>query len=147
MNWTKTTARWDEKHISFRIWCALYLRFDRIIYLISVYFCLFHCILILSIDNNIINEHNLCNNPSSGGPVYIFRADSRLAPSQWETLLQSSIVSHWLGTNLESALILQDSKQVHTLPADIPVTNSAKPSTGQWWRSSETYRWLNARLQ
>ena len=32
------------------------------------------------------------------------RVDSRLAPSQWETSLQSNTVSHWLGTNLESAL-------------------------------------------
>ena len=32
------------------------------------------------------------------------RTDSRLAPSQWEMLLQSNAVSHWLGTNLESAL-------------------------------------------
>ena len=32
------------------------------------------------------------------------RADCRLAPSQWETSLQSNAVSHWLGTNLESAL-------------------------------------------
>ena len=32
------------------------------------------------------------------------RADSRLAPNQWETSLQSNAVSHWLGTNLESAL-------------------------------------------
>ena len=32
------------------------------------------------------------------------RADSRLAPSQWETPLQSNGVSHWLGANLESAL-------------------------------------------
>ena len=32
------------------------------------------------------------------------RADSRLVPSQWETLLQSKAVSHWLGANLESAL-------------------------------------------
>ena len=31
-------------------------------------------------------------------------ADYRLAPSQWETSLQSNAVSHWLGTNLESAL-------------------------------------------
>ena len=31
------------------------------------------------------------------------RADSRLAPSQWETSLQSNVVSHWLGANLESA--------------------------------------------
>ena len=32
------------------------------------------------------------------------RADSRLAPNQWETSLQSNAVSHWLGANLESAL-------------------------------------------
>ena len=31
------------------------------------------------------------------------RADSMFAPSQWETPLQSNAVSHWLGTNLESA--------------------------------------------
>ena len=30
---------------------------------------------------------------------------SRLAPSQWETSLQSNSVCHWLGANLESALI------------------------------------------
>ena len=35
-----------------------------------------------------------------------FRADSRLAPSQWETSLQSNVISHWLCTNLESALKL-----------------------------------------
>ena len=28
---------------------------------------------------------------------YIFRAESKLAPSQWETSLQSNAVSHWLG--------------------------------------------------
>ena len=33
-----------------------------------------------------------------------FRADFRLAPSQWETSLQSNAVSHWLGANLETAL-------------------------------------------
>ena len=30
--------------------------------------------------------------------------DSWLAPSQWETSLQSNVVSHWLGADLESAL-------------------------------------------
>ena len=35
---------------------------------------------------------------------WYFRADSMLAPSQWETSLQSNAVSHWLGANLESAL-------------------------------------------
>ena len=33
-----------------------------------------------------------------------YRADSRLASNQWETSLQSNIVSNWLGANLESAL-------------------------------------------
>ena len=32
------------------------------------------------------------------------RADSRFAPSQWETSLQSKAVSHWLGASLDSAL-------------------------------------------
>ena len=32
------------------------------------------------------------------------RADSRFAHSQWKTSLQGNVVSHWLGTNLESAL-------------------------------------------
>ena len=31
--------------------------------------------------------------------------DSRFVPSQWKTLLQSNTLSHWLGTNLESALL------------------------------------------
>ena len=32
------------------------------------------------------------------------RADSRFAPSQWETSLQSNAASHWPGANLELAL-------------------------------------------
>ena len=35
---------------------------------------------------------------------YNCRADSRFAPSQWETSLQSNAISHCLGANLESAL-------------------------------------------
>ena len=33
----------------------------------------------------------------------IYRADSRFAPSQWETALPYNDVSHWLGSSLESA--------------------------------------------
>ena len=33
------------------------------------------------------------------------RADSRFAPSQWETALLCNDVSHWLGANLELALL------------------------------------------
>ena len=36
--------------------------------------------------------------------IYNYRADSKLAPSQWETSLRSNAVSRWLGTKLESAL-------------------------------------------
>ena len=41
-----------------------------------------------------MNEHNLPDH----------RADFRFVPSQWETSFQSNAVSHWLHTNLESAL-------------------------------------------
>ena len=34
--------------------------------------------------------------------LYNYKADSRLAPSQWETSLQSNAVSHWLSASLES---------------------------------------------
>ena len=37
--------------------------------------------------------------------------DSWLA--QWETLLQSNAISHWLGTNLESALAVCGVKFQH----------------------------------
>ena len=33
-----------------------------------------------------------------------YRADSRFVPSQWETPLLCNDVSHWLGTNIESAV-------------------------------------------
>ena len=36
--------------------------------------------------------------------TYVNRADSRLAPSQWEMSLQSNAISYWLGASLESAL-------------------------------------------
>ena len=44
------------------------------------------------------------DNTKSHGISRHGRADSRLASSQWEMLLQSNAISHWLGTNLESAL-------------------------------------------
>ena len=38
--------------------------------------------------------------------LHIYRADSRLAPSQWEMSLQSNAISHLRGANLESALYM-----------------------------------------
>ena len=42
-----------------------------------------------------------------------YRADSRFAPSQWETALFCNDVSHWLGTSLESALKWEGRIQTH----------------------------------
>ena len=44
---------------------------------------------------------------------FSIRADSRLAPSQWETSLQSNAVSHWLCAHLESALSIQAPQGFH----------------------------------
>ena len=45
--------------------------------------------------------------------VQSIRADSRLAPSQWETWLQINAVSHWLGASPESALSIIDRIMMH----------------------------------
>ena len=52
---------------------------------------LFHCVL-----------YSHAGNIDCNG---IYMADVRLVPSQWETALQSNAVSHWLGANVESALL------------------------------------------
>ena len=44
-----------------------------------------------------------------------FKTDSRFAPSQWETSLQSNAVSHWLGANLGSVLNLFPSSGIPAL--------------------------------
>ena len=36
----------------------------------------------------------------------LLKADSRLAPSQWEMMSQSNAISFWVGAKLESALLL-----------------------------------------
>ena len=47
-----------------------------------------------------------CNVERGCNCLLYYRADSRLAPSQWDTSLQSNAVSHWLGANLETVLVL-----------------------------------------
>ena len=59
------------------------------------------------------------------------RADSRLAPCQWETALQSNAVSHWLGANLESALI---SLSVSLQPDHVPIlSDQNRTSSLVYW--------------
>ena len=47
-------------------------------------------------------------------PYTVYRADSRFAPSQWETALLCNDVSQWLGASLESALSLYSSLLLYT---------------------------------
>ena len=59
-----------------------------------------------------LHENHLCH-----------RADSRFAPSQWETSLQSKAVSHWLGVNLESTLSYCPGVLVNTLRPRLSESN------------------------
>ena len=50
-------------------------------------------------------QHHAKVSPGASVADGVNRAGSRFAPSQWEMLLQSNAISHWLGANLESALV------------------------------------------
>ena len=52
------------------------------------------------VDMGYINLERCFENP----PDIICRTDSMLVLNQWNTLLQSNAVSHWLGANLASVL-------------------------------------------
>ena len=52
-----------------------------------------------------------------------FRADSRSAPSQWETALLCNDVSHWRGASLESAQPI----------ADLLSTEAVETNFGKFW--------------
>ena len=74
------------------------------------------------------------------------RADSRFAPSQWETALLCNDVSHWLGASLESALSWVHTdigcEQLRSIWYDIiPFTEMKIPS--YWWNF---HYWLHGKL-
>ena len=46
---------------------------------------------------------------------YIHRADSRFAPSQWETALLCNDISHWLSASLALALYISSTRMVTIL--------------------------------
>ena len=72
-----------------------------------------------------VEFHHICFNPlifdvhcySWLADLHIkcLRADSRLAPSQWEMALLCNDVSHWLGAHLESVLCLVKPQSVKIL--------------------------------
>ena len=51
------------------------------------------------------------------------RAESRFAPSQWETVLLCNNVSHWVGASLESALIMIILPRLHCCYISGPSSN------------------------
>ena len=67
--------------------------------------------------------------------ICLYRADSRFAPSQWETVLLCNDVSHWLGASLESALLYKIKKKnllKSTCPTGI-FTCPGLPGSGKLW--------------
>ena len=56
--------------------------------------------------DNVYETWVVCMQIIIGGGITLPMADSRYAPSQWETALLCNDVSHWLGASLESALLL-----------------------------------------
>ena len=82
-----------------------------------------------------------------------YRTDSRFAPSQWETALQSNAVSDWLGTNIESALFIATlSMKIHRWRGqnrDTNITAVAKNSNFQNWTLRYVFwfsRYINFRI-
>ena len=74
-----------------QVMCGAFPRHDFLIYLVSV-------------KTRLVKK--ITRQLSCLSFISCLRTDSRLAPSQWETLLQSSAVFHLRGANLESALCL-----------------------------------------
>ena len=62
--------------------------------------------LLLFLHSVFADSQSSHSHSKQGSRTYNFWAYSRFAPCQWETVSQSNAVSHWLGSNLESALNL-----------------------------------------
>ena len=60
---------------------------------------------LITLGDEILWDPFLSHLASVPSALSVYRADSRFVPSQWETSLKSNTVSHWMGANLESALV------------------------------------------
>ena len=60
------------------------------------------------------------------------RADSRIAPSQSETPLQSNAFTHWLGANLESAMPLDRAVSCYLIDTNFWYTGGNLTSDESW---------------
>ena len=75
---------------------------------------------------------------------YSFRADYRLAPSQWETALLCNDFSHWLGANLESPLPFIYHGDVMTWKWFMHHWPFVRESTAQPWNPHTRGQWCGA---
>ena len=64
----------------------------------------------------------------------IHRADSRLALSQWETVLLCNDISHWLGANLEHQPWIQIYSNVYWLKIACSLLGSVGAFSEEDWR-------------
>ena len=79
------------------------------------------------------------------------RAESRFAPSQWETALLCNDVSHWLCTNLEAALFQYEclAWKAHLKSADILTRADSGVVPNQWETAllcNDVSLWLDSAL-
>ena len=93
--WFKTPSRFHFQVVTFLVLSSL----------ASVYALGILATAGLGVVFEIVHPFRYVSFESTEPKCYIFRTDSRFAPSQWEMSLQSNAVSHWLGANLKSALI------------------------------------------
>ena len=88
--------------------------------------------------NDVASGLQFQHRPPGWHALLYFRADSRFAPNQWETSLQSNAVSHWLGINLEPALYLYFCVWLtfaacpHLHPKPAVAANALVPRPIQW---------------
>ena len=99
-----------SSHICLLTWFACHIMDLHDVFSLQVFWVKVHKAIIKWTKNLffMINYHAIHGNTTLNGEYVwysIYRAESRLAPSQWETLLQSNALSHWLHINLESSLI------------------------------------------
>ena len=77
----------------------------------------------------------------------IIRADSRIVPSQWETLLLCNHVSHWLGVNLESVVIMINiTPTIHCHSCVYRVDTAHYYCSHQWWTWLHDITYMSALL-
>ena len=79
-------------------------------------------------------RHNAEPRPRNDSWRYI-RADSRFAPSQWETALLCNDVSHWLGARLESALYTKTCPGPHSSQISSNYCNTYLSQKTSFWVS------------